>query len=111
MQSFVCKVFTAFRRQQKIFWKFCVICFDFLVSGIPKSGQSVDQAHGRVPCCFKKGTCTRRGLRKQEGRRHEPAPFWEPDTRQQPLPLLPFGPGGVGGATAARFPMCESIIV
>ena len=32
------------------------------------------------------------------------APFWEPDTRQQPLPLLPFGPGGVGGATAVRFP-------
>lgn len=45
------------------------------------------------------------GHRKTKGR-NSVAPFWEPDTRQQPLPLLPFGPGGVGGATAVRFPVC-----
>ncbi len=40
---------------------------------------------------------------KEKGARVSCA-FWEPDTRRQPLPLLPFGSGGVGGATAARFP-------
>ena len=47
----------------------------------------------------------RKGAGKTKGR-NSVAPFWEPDTRQQPLPLLPFGPGGVGGATAVRFPVC-----
>jgi len=29
---------------------------------------------------------------------------WKPDTRQQPIPLLPFGPDGVLDATAVRLP-------
>ena len=46
------------------------------------------------------------GIRIKQKGAESSAPFWEPDTRQQPLPLLPFGPGGVGGATAVRFPVC-----
>ena len=48
-------------------------------------------------------SCRSQGGVNEKGR-NTVAPFWEPDTRQQPLPLLPFGPGGVGGATAVRFP-------
>ncbi len=29
---------------------------------------------------------------------------WKPDTRQQPIPLLPFGPDGVLSAAATRLP-------
>ncbi|BDQ36735.1 hypothetical protein SYK_10950 [Pseudodesulfovibrio nedwellii] len=29
---------------------------------------------------------------------------WKPDTRQQPIPLLPFGSDGVLSATAIRLP-------
>ena len=40
---------------------------------------------------------------KEKGARVSCA-FCDPSKRQQPLPLLPFGSGGVGGAAAARFP-------
>jgi len=44
--------------------------------------------------------------RAHEKRRvhNERAFEWKPDTRQQPIPLLPFGPDGVLSATAIRLP-------
>ena len=41
-------------------------------------------------------------VKKAQTLKNSACAFQEPDTRRQPLPLLPFGPGGVGGDAAAR---------
>ncbi|CAK7029438.1 MAG: hypothetical protein DESF_01233 [Desulfovibrio sp.] len=79
---------------------------------IPEKGQGAayQTRHAALLCLSERRGCGRMPRRarpqKQKPQRGFRCGFYGPDTRQLLLPLLPFGPDGVGSAAAVRLGKC-----